>query len=296
MKHYINIFVLILTVQSMTIAQGGWARQKDSYFLKLDLSAFGSDQYYTPTGLHLTTSKFQQQSLGFYGEYGITDQLGIIASVPILRRQKFETTNAVIGQGDLSFSVKYSPFKYKQYVFPLAIFAGIDAPTGRANAFAESFENADERINLPTGDGEWNFPLGAAISIPIGRKAYWPGHAMYNIRTKYEGLDFRDLYSFGTELGFNPLKNLWINGKMRMQFSNGTSVHPELGFVRGDGTTFTAYSVEAFYKFSDHYGFSLTYSDGIQGPSKPQNLYLGKIISLGFIMEKAFDFEKLNTQ
>ena len=102
---------------------------------------------------------------------------------------------------------------------------GAEIPTWRANAFAQSKTIALEKINLPTGDGEFNFwtTLAASKSLGIG---YVSLYSAYNFRTKYQGLAFQDLYQIGGEIGFNPIKSLWINGKIRWQLSTGESKHP----------------------------------------------------------------------
>ena len=292
LNQVIYIFIIFMFIVQSGFGQGGWARQKGSYFTKLDFTTFSSNDYRTPSGLALETSKFNQKAVNFYGEYGVSDKLGLVVAMPLLRANAFETTNTMFGPGDLRIDVKYNPFRIREYVFPLSFAIGAEIPTGRRNAFASAKDNPLESINLPTGDGEFNFWATTALSIPIGRKLYASSFFAYNKRTTYDSKQFKDLYQVGFELGVNPIKNLWLNSKLRSQFTTGDSQFPELGFVRGDATSFTVISGELFYRFTDKWGVSVTYFSGNDWLGKAKNLYLGSYFSVGVTYEIPYDFEK----
>ena len=286
------ILIILLFYVINVNCQSGWARQDGSYFFKMDGAYFSSTDYRTPSGIALKTSKFKQQSLNLYGEYGLTDNWGIVASLPLMRINSFETTEKVFGLGDTRIDIKYNPFNFREYVFPFSLSAGVDIPTGRKNAYAKSRENPLDQINLPTGDGEINFLLTAALSLPMGNKIYASGFFQYNKRTKFDNKAFKDLYQIGFELGINPLNKLWINAKLRSQYATGNSNYPELGFVRGDATTFTVMSGELFYKLTDNWGISGTYFSGNDWLGKAKNLYLGNYVSVGITYELPYDFDR----
>lgn len=272
---------MLLSVNA--VAQSGWTRSKGGFFGKLDFSHLSADTYYTPQGVALETSIFRQTSLNWYGEYGISDRWTLITSMPLLRNNSFETTESVYGMGDLKLEIKYRLFSNSDW--PIAISIAPELPIGRRNAFAASKDNPQERINLPTGDGEFNIWGTIAASKSIG-KAYGSIFGAYNFRTQYEGLSFRDLYQFGIELGVSPMYNLWLNAKLRAQFSTGESQYPELGFIRGDGTTYTLYSLEAFYKMNENIGVAATFLSGSDFIAPFRNIYIAPFFSIGFIYEK----------
>lgn len=274
---FLIIFFLFL---SKIEGQGGWTKEKGDLFAKVDLSIFSGNKYYTPSGTELNTAKFNQTSINFYGEYGWRERLTLIASMPLLRKNSFETSESVYGVGDLRLELKYRLLKN----FPLAISIGPELPIGRSNAFAANKTNTQDKINLPTGDGEFNIWTTLAASGSIG-KFYSSVYTSYNYRTKYKGLDFRDLYQFGFEVGVNPIGELWLNTKIKAQFSVGESKHAELGFVRGDATTYTLLSLEAFYKINKKIGFSATLLSGGEFIAPFQNIYIARYFSFGVIYE-----------
>lgn len=276
----ISLSVILLSTLHL-FGQSGWTKSKGSLFAKLDFSHLSASKYYTPSGNALTTSVFNQTSLNWYGEYGLSDRWTLVSAMPLLRKNAFETSEAVYGIGDLRLEIKYRLLKD----FPVTLSIAPEFPTGRRNAFAASKSDPLDKINLPTGDGEFNVWSTLAASQSFG-KLYGTVYGAYNYRTQYEGLDFRDLYQFGVEVGVNPLSGLWVNAKVRSQFSTGDSIYPELGFVRGDATTYTLYSFEAFYKLNDRIGVSGTFLSGGDFIAPFKNIYIAPYFSLGIVYEK----------
>lgn len=275
-------FYFIFFFTHSVFSQSGWTKSQGEFFGKIDYSRLSTDNYYSPDGTQLKTNVFTQNSINLYAEYGLRERWSLITSAPLYRQNSFNTTKKVSGVGDLRMDLKYRIIKNNNW--PVALSLGAEIPTGRANAFAQSKTIALEKINLPTGDGEFNFwtTLAASKSLGIG---YVSLYSAYNFRTKYQGLAFQDLYQIGGEIGFNPIKSLWINGKIRGQWSTGESKHPELGFVRGDGTTYTLMSMEAFYRFNSNIGISATYLTGNDLLASFKNIYISSFYSLGLIYE-----------
>ncbi|MFM2392244.1 MAG: hypothetical protein RLZZ546_221 [Bacteroidota bacterium] len=282
MKYF--FYILFLNCLSYVVSgQGGWTQAKGKYFTKIDFTSLGATNYYTPSGILFKTNTFNQNSINLYGEYGITNRLTAILNMPLLRINSFETSNSVAGIGDAKIELKYKLTSENQ--LPIAISIAPELPIGRSNAFAQNKENPLEKINLPTGDGEFNVWSTLAVSLPFASWAYSSYFGSYNFRTKYDGLNFQNQYQIGFELGVKPLENLWINAKLRSQYSVAESAHPELSFIRGDGTTYTLMSFEAFYKVSKRIGFSATFLTGNEWLASYRNLYLAPYFSIGFIYE-----------
>lgn len=278
-----SIFSICLVLfPYLLMAQGGWTRAQKSWFLKFDASHLNADRYVNPNGGELKTSAFRQTTFNLYGEYGFRKRLTFIINAPLLRLNSFETTEIAAGIGDLRLEAKY---RLTGNRFPVSVSIAPELPTGRANAYARNKAFPDDRINLPTGDGEFNVWATIAASKSFG-KFYASAFTAYDFRTKYEGKKFRDLYQFGAEIGFNPWKPLWVNAKLRAQYSNGNSLHPELGFVRGDATTYTLASMEALYKFSKKWGVSATYLTGGDWIAPFRNIYLAPYFSIGVVYER----------
>ena len=264
------------------LGQSGWTRAQKGLFLKLDGSYLNATNYYNPDGNKLSTSAFQQTSFNLYAEYGFRERLTFIVQAPLLRLNRFETTETVAGIGDLRLEAKY---RLTSNSFPVSVSLAPEIPTGRANAFATNKEFSQDQINLPTGDGEFNVWVTLAASKSLG-KLYASAFAAYDFRTRYGGKQFRDLYQFGAEIGFNPWKPLWLNAKLRTQFSNGESRHPDLGFVRGDGTTYTLASAEAFLKITKNWGVAATFLTGGDWIAPFRNIYIAPYASIGVVYER----------
>lgn len=272
-----------LFLTAIAFGQSGWTLSKGKYFGKIDFTSFNADKYYTASGELFNTNTFSQKAFNVYGEYGLTDHLTVILNVPLIRINSFETTNKVSGIGDAKIELKYQLTNKSQ--IPISISIAPEIPLGRSNAFAVNASNPLEKINLPLGDGEFNVWTTLAFSLPFANWAYSSYFGAYNFRSSYEGKQFRNQYQIGFEIGVKPIDKLWLNTKLRGQYSNGNSLYPELSFIRGDGTTYSLISFEAFYKLKKQFGISMSYftGSGILAPFK--NIYIAPYFSVGFIYE-----------
>lgn len=275
------ILGMVLLLNFSTQAQSGWAQNKGDFYIKLYTLYGASDNYYTLGGDEISTAKFSQSVAGFYGEYGLTDRLTLITHGPLVKRNTFETTDAVVGIGDLPIGAKYQLLSGK---VPVSVGLVVDIPLAKANNFAQNEANQFDRINLPTGDGEWNYRFNLAGShsfhpIPI----YISAFGTFNLRTAYEGVSFSDQLIFGVETGVN-LGNKWmLNASVKTQSSLGDV--KSVDFVRGEGTEFTAINFNASYKVNQQWGItvgSLFYSDLLVARA---NLYDANVYTAGLFYQ-----------
>ncbi|MEP4374537.1 MAG: hypothetical protein ABJ333_05735, partial [Algoriphagus sp.] len=174
-------------------AQSGWTKEKTEGFYQLSFQSMKSKDYFSLDGAQLETNQFSQQSLVFYGEYGVTDKFTIMANWPLQTWNGFETTETVSGLGDLRLEFKHALLK--QY-FPLSISVAPELPIGNANHFAQSKVNNFEQINLPSGDGEFNVwtTLASSFALPT-IPLYGNIFTSYNFRTQYDGVSFSDQFA-----------------------------------------------------------------------------------------------------
>ncbi|MBL7872057.1 MAG: hypothetical protein JNM78_10625 [Cyclobacteriaceae bacterium] len=278
----ITLVLLCLSLSTLTVAQSGWTRKKNTYFIKTAVNLFSSDNYFTPGGEKLKTNRFRQQALALYAEYGITNRLTTIVHFPILKLNSFENTNTVAGIGDLKVEVKYALFKKN---IPITLSVAPEFPTGSKNNYAQSKENNFDQINVPTGDGEfnvWTTLAGSASFYPV--PAYLSLSTQYNYRTKYKAFSFRDQVKFNLEFGYKLFDKVWFNGTLSAQTSVGEPAGAT-DFIRGEGTEFTAFGVGAAYEFIKGWSFSAQtwgYSDLI---FDRKNLYSAPTFSIGVFYE-----------
>ncbi|SEA77291.1 hypothetical protein SAMN05443667_108171 [Flavobacterium gillisiae] len=284
MKKYIYTFLTIaLYLPTSTIAQSGWTKAKDTYFLKLDYSTYTSSDFRNNNGNSLKTSEFSQNAVSFYGEYGITDRLTAITFIPLYKQNGYETTNKVSGFGDIKLELKYALL---QKSFPLSISIAPELPTGKKDNFATNKNNPLEKINLPSGDGEFNVWTTLAISHSFAPlKLYASAYSAFNYRTKYKERNFQNQYQAGIEVGYQFFDKLWINSKVSIL--TGVGAKPETAdFIRGDGTSYTGVSVGGMYELGQNFGITAQYFNSNSAIVKAQNIYANNIFSVGIVYQK----------
>lgn len=274
---FILTFSLVFIIAN-TQAQSGWTKGKGEGFFQTSFSTFASKVYYTLDGERLLTNEFRQQSIVFYGEYGVTDKFTLIANLPLQNFNGFETTETVSGFGDLRLEFKHAILK--KYL-PLAISIAPEIPTGKANNFAKSQVNDFEQINLPSGDGEFNLWTTLASSFSLGDiPLYGSLFGSYNFRTAYEGISFSDQIMVGIEMGYHVADLVWINGRLN-GLTSVDEVVTATDFVRGDGSEFTSYSFGASMSIYREFHLNLNYRNVGDFIFDRKNIYSGGVFTLG---------------
>jgi hypothetical protein len=165
----------------------------------------------------------------------------------VYRWNGFETTERVSGIGDAFVGIQYALAKG---AYPVSITVGPEIPLAQANRYASSTVNSFDRINLPTGDGEWNVKATLAGShkfenLPVYTSIY----TTFNYRTSFEGNPFSNQIKAGAEIGYQPLKPLWLQAKIHVFYSIGAPKRNS-DFIRAEGTSFTAVEFAAAYSMS----------------------------------------------
>lgn len=278
--------ILILAAANKSIAQNGWVKKKGEIYSKLYVLNGKSDQYYTLDGTKTTTNEFSQITGGLHFEYGISDNLTLLANWPIIKHQYFTNTERISGIGDLPIGLKYGVLKGNS---PVSISFSAELPIAKRDNFARNKEQTAfvDQINLPTGDGEWNFLTTVAASHAFN-KAPFPIfisiYSTFNYRTGFRGIDFSNQLKSGLSMGANVFdKKVWLEVSIVAQQSLGES--KQVDFVRGEGTEFTSYSASATVILNEHWGVNISYFNYSDLITDRVNLYSAGIISLGVSYE-----------
>ncbi len=282
MKKLFALALLIIFLQHSHLnAQSGWTKPKGEGFFQLSYLFFESDQYFTLMGNPLTTNAFQQQSIVFYGEYGLTKNLTLITNFPIHTFNKFESTETASGIGDLRLEIKYAiPLN-----FPLSVSIAPELPTAKANNFAQNKEIAFDRINLPTGDGEFNIWTTIAASKSLSTiPLYGSAFVAYNYRTSYNNINFTDQIRVGAEIGYKIANKVWLNARIS-GLKSVKEVEVATDFVRGDGAEFTAVGLGLLVPLKNNWGINLNYTSGTDWIFDKKNIYAAGIFGMGITYE-----------
>jgi len=267
-----NILIIILVFLFTSSAFSQWTKGKGKGYYKVSGWYLEADEHFTANGdkdPNLTRSQF---NVNFYGEYGITDKLDVIAYVPFFSRvTENDEISGTTGQelsegesfnsfGDLDLGVRYSLFKNSTYAISATLKFGI--PTGDdAGGSDGSFQ---------TGDGEFNQLLqtnfGASFNlwkIPSYAKVYLG----YNNRSQ----GFSDELRSGAELGGNLANGkLWIigradivestqNGSLNAQNSQGS------GSIFANNIEYVSLGIEAAYYITKKIGVSANFTSAVSG-------------------------------
>ena len=269
-------------LSNLSHAQSGWTKGKTEGFYQLSFNRFSSSDYFTLAGEQLETNQFTQNSLVFYGEYGLTDKLTIVANWPLQVWNGFSSTETVSGLGDLRLEFKQALLK--KYL-PLSVSVAPEIPIGKANNFANSTLNDFESINLPSGDGEFNVWTTLATSFSLANAPLYGNlYGAYNFRTEYQEISFTDQFGLGIELGYKIADLVWINGRINA-LTSVKDVLVATDFVRGDGTEYTSYSFGAAVPVYKGFNLSLNYRNYADFIFDRKNLYSAGTISFGVYYE-----------
>ncbi len=276
--------ILLLLLPVFASAQSGWVKNSGEWYGQATLAAMLSDSYFNINGNKLTTNQLQQYSLNFYGEYGFNKHLTGIVAVSTLRSNSFNTTDAVIAPGDLRLEVKYGIWQGK---FPLAISLASEIPLSVEKNFATAKQANDlgfkDQINLATTDGEVNLWTTLALSHSFSKKTYTSIYGAYNLRTE----DFTDQIKWGVEFGYQPLERFWLTGRLNALGSASNAANPNVPFIRGEGTTYTAHSLSVLYEFYNGIGLMAEYFSFSDFLIKRKNLYSAPVFSLGVFLKRS---------
>lgn len=278
---FLGLICLLISNEGFT--QSGWTKGKKEGFYQLSFQSMVSRDYYTLGGEKLETNQFSQQSLVFYGEYGVTDKFTIIANLPLQTWNGFENTQKVSGLGDLRLEFKHAILK--KYL-PLSISIAPELPIGKANNFAKSTINDFEQINLPSGDGEFNVWSTLASSFALPKTPFYGSiFGAYNFRTEYDGIQFSDQFAIGAEIGYQIAQKVWVNARLNA-LASVDKVLVATDFVRGDGTEYTSFSFGASAPVYKNLHLNLNYRNFNDLIFDRRNLYSSGVISIGLYYER----------
>jgi hypothetical protein len=263
---------LFILFSCTLIAGGGWPQKKGKGYYKLYEWWIVANQHYTDVGLidpNVTTGIFNTT---FYGEYGLTDRLTLIANAPLFSRsivnnQVSVTTgetimpgDAINGMGDVDIAVKY----------------GLTNPGSRVALsgtllFGLPLGIAEGGINqnLQTGDGEFNqliqVDAGTSVFYSESVSVYANLYTGYNNRTN----QFSDEIRYGGEIGVGLFKErFWLTGRWNglTSIKNGTlASNINSTSIFANNSEFQSLSVGASIYVNDQLGFAADYATAVSG-------------------------------
>jgi len=263
-------------------SQSGWTRSPGKSWSQLSYTGWTSDQYFGFEGNSLESGTFSQRDFSFYGEYGVWKNLNVIVNAPILRSLSYDHTSASRGIGDLRIDLKYGLLQSK---IPISIAFGAELPTGKANQNVENSLPNSQPINLPPGDGEWNYWTTLALS-GSNSKMFGTAYFAYNVRTDYEGFEFADQLKVGIEVGksVGKMSFLILKGSVLSSLSSSQNVN-ETEFLRQNGIALSQINLLFLRQLDENWGYSIGFMHSGNFPVMINNAFQSNALQLGLTYE-----------
>ncbi|MEQ9378986.1 MAG: transporter [Imperialibacter sp.] len=245
MKYLLSL-IIGLALSANCLAGGGWTSKKGHGYFKLEERWITADQFFDKEGniVPITTSSIYLTN--FYGEYGITDRIDIIGTVPLIARNvlnerqftlsgRTEPGDAVTSLGDMLVGAKYGIIQDKAFVLAAGVYFGL--PTGNPGG--------GNTMLLQTGDGEFNqlLRLEGGVSLhPI--PAYATFGVGFNNRTK----GFSEELHYNAEVGYTIKEKVLVSAMIRnvSSFFNGDAPDAVNG-IFSNNTEYFAYGPQVAY-------------------------------------------------
>ncbi|WOK05306.1 transporter [Imperialibacter roseus] len=247
MKHFL-LLITGLALSATSLAGGGWTSKKGHGYFKLEERWIIANQFFDKEGnvVPITTSSIYLTN--FYGEYGITDRIDIIGTVPLIARNvlnerqftlsgRTEPGDAVTSLGDMLVGAKYGIIQDKAFVLAAGVYLGL--PTGNPGG--------GNTMLLQTGDGEFNqlvrleggvslYPLPAYATFGVG----------FNNRTK----GFSEEFHYNAEIGYTIKEKVLVSAMIRSvsSFFNGDAPDAVNG-IFSNNTEYLAYGPQVAYLY-----------------------------------------------
>ena len=271
MKKSIIYIAAILFFSTSVFAGGPWPQSKGVGYFKLSEWWTSFDQHFTDEGLIDPNSTTGIYNTAFYGEYGVTNRITLIANANLFSRnvinnQVSGTNGSIIvpgesynGLGDIDLGIKYG-LTAPGSKYPVAITATFGLPTGATNE--------GELGNLATGDGEFNqmIQLDAGTGFKLGGlNAYASAYGGFNHRTN----GFSEEIRFGAELGVGLLNSkLWLATKLNVveSLQNGDTAETTTSTsIFANNTEYSSFAFEANYYVTKRVGVSANVAGAFTG-------------------------------
>jgi protein XagA len=273
------LILAFLATPSVSTAQA-WAKSKGAGFYKLDYSVIRATDVYDKTGEVVPFRTLTNHAASFYGEYGITDKLTVMAYVPFFVRN---TVNATKGAqtgniiepaiannnfGDVDLAFRYGLYNKNGIAVSANLFLGL--PTG----------DAKQSDGLFTGDGEFNQML--KIAVGTGKSKWWTQAAVgYNNRTKGFSSEFRYDFEFGYKFFNDRLLAMFkINGIESL--NNGTAKEASTGLF-SNNVEFMGIGPELLYYINKKKNMGVSFR--FAGAAKGQNVLAAPSTAFGVFAE-----------
>ncbi len=265
-----KIILFVLSISAFQVyGQSPWTQKKEKAYVQLSYTLISDYNRLYGSPDYSSERSVTDNTLHFYGEYGLTDKTSLIFSVPFKMvetgglvnsaRTPISKAGSKSALGNIEIGLKHNFIQSKW------LFSGqfnIEANTG----------SYDSATGLRTGYDAWSFtPL--LITGRGFKNMFIQGHMGLNIRNQNYSSNFRA----GGEFGINFFKKIWAIGFINISSSlkNGTIVVPEINRLNAlyvNDQEFSAIGVKFIGEFSSKFGVTAGFATVLSGNNLPQSL------------------------
>jgi protein XagA len=279
-----TFLLLLAAISYSTLAHAdGWPQPKGYGFFKLDYSAIFARKFFGADGnlynINGVGTQLGAHTVAFYGEYGITNKLTVIAYAPLLVRNTVnEGVGSITGEilqpglsntnvGDADVALRYGLLKKNRWVVSASLWAGL--PLG----------DSDNPDLLYTGDGEFNQQIRAEWGYGANRW-YASGFLGVNNRTK----GFSEEFRYSAEAGYWLVKQRLLATVRFMgvqSFNNGDPTNSGNGLF-SNNVSFASPQIALAYEHKGRWGVQVQAAGAVSG----RNALAAPALSIGVYTKK----------
>ena len=284
MKKSIVYFCLLFLFLSSAnqVTAGAWTQKRGQGFYKLSFRLIRADQFYEPTGNKIDIPTLSDYTTTFYGEYGLTARLTLVANVPMFKRvtlnkQVGSNSGFVFFEGDSKSGVADSEVGAR-----FGLLRGGSSVLSAEILFGLPIGDDSQTNGLLTGDGEFNQLIKAQFGHSFYPKPlYFSAEFGFNNRTQ----GYSDEWQYAAEIGYTFSNKFLVSFKLRGVESrkNGNdTVVGGMGGLFANNQSYLSYGPEVSYIINETFGISA----GIESATRAENVLSASAFSFGVFVRR----------
>lgn len=269
MKKIKPLFISLITILIFCLipekgtAQSAWTKKKGELYSQLLYSTIPDYNEIFSSSTYITSRDITDNTIQLYGEYGLNDNLTILANIPIksistaneTANSTFpltieETSTTALGNVQVGFRYKILDSK-----FVLSSQLNLEANSG-------TFDN---NSGIRTGYDAWTF----TPTINLGRgfsNYYYQVFTGFDIRTNSYSSNFK----IGGEIGLTSIKKLTLILFLDIieSLDNGSIIEPVSSLETAlyiNNQEYTAYGLKALYEITPDFGVLAGFGGAFSG-------------------------------
>ncbi len=246
---------------------GAWTPQEGGMYNKFQFNYYWATKSFNSNSKRVDSGgKFEDKNFTYYGEYGLKDNLTLIASLPfkqISNRLDDGEKTKTTGLGDVDFAVKYRLYKGESAV--VSVQGLVKIP-----------EAYDKNRALPLGNGQYD----VEARLLFGKSLYpLPLYFGLELGYRWRFQAPADEFKFLAELGYSVTDKFYLRTKLDTTVSAqnsdkvpGFELNPTLSL----DYNLLKWEFTAGYRFSKALGVEFTFTPDVWG----RNISAGRNLQL----------------